>query len=144
LDNLIKHFNEWILFGVQSTAHWGYNMEDRINQYYVEAVTGGFLKLALFLTIIVYNFSLIGRNINTIKHVPTQKMFWALGSALFVTVVSFIGISYWDQMLFIWYLFIALITSICLINGDMRLKIDEVSRQSEARQRSPSQYQAGI
>jgi hypothetical protein len=144
VDNLIKHYNEWFLFGVPSTAHWGFGMEDRINQYYSEAVTGGFLKVTLFIMIIVFNFSIIGNKIKTITDTPSRKKFWALGSVLFANVVAFFGISYWDQMLFIWYLFLAVITSVGLINGGTHLTVDEVSRQSGEGQESPWQHQAGV
>jgi hypothetical protein len=119
-------------------------MEDRINQYYSEAVTGGFLKVTLFIMIIVFNFSIIGNKIKTITDTPSRKKFWALGSVLFANVVAFFGISYWDQMLFIWYLFLAVITSVGLINGGTHLTVDEVSRQSGEGQESPWQHQAGV
>jgi hypothetical protein len=144
VDNLIKHFNEWFLVGFSSPWKWGVGMGDSANQYYQEAVRGGILKLALFILIIVLNFNIIGKNIKNTKDVPTQKLFWALGSALFVNVVSFIGISYWDQTVFIWYLFLALITSMCVINGKMHLKLDEKTRQSIIGQRSSVQHQEGV
>jgi phosphate starvation-inducible membrane PsiE len=129
VNSLIEHFSEWFLIGTPSTAYWGLGMEDRVNQYYLEAVNGGFLKLTLFILIIIYNFNIIGNKIKSTKDIFIQKKFWALGSALFANLVGFLGISYWDQMLYIWYLFLALITSTYLIYGGKNLMVEQNQNQ---------------
>ena len=129
VDNLIKHFDEWFFFGFSSYGNWGFGMWDSANQFYEEAVTGGFFKLALFIMILVFSFSIIGKKIKLITDTPSRKLFWALGSALFAITVGFLGISLWDQLLFIWYLLLALITSTSLIYGGKHLTVDEVSKK---------------
>ena len=37
--------------------------------------------------------------------------YWSLGAALFANVVSFVGISYWDQIQVAWYAFLAIIAT---------------------------------
>ena len=68
----IAHFNEWWLFGTTYTAHWGPagevvpsdpNMMDITNHFIVQAVSGGLLKLLLFIAIIVASFKSIGRRL---------------------------------------------------------------------------------
>ena len=66
VDNLINRFGEWYIIGVSSTSHWGLGMQDRANQYYAEAVSGGLLKLGLFILIIVYCFKNIGKGMESI------------------------------------------------------------------------------
>ena len=129
VDNLINRFDEWFLLGSLSTAKWGHLMDDPANQYYAEAVTGGFFRLALFIMIIVFSFSIIGKKIKIITDTPSQKLFWALGSSFFAILVGFFGISLWDQLLFIWYLLLALITSTSLLYGGKHLTVDEVSKK---------------
>lgn len=129
VDNLIYRFTEWFLFGFSSPEKWGFGMWDRANQYYSEALSGGLFKIALFIMIIVFSFRIIGEKVKIIKDTPSRKKFWALGSGLFANLVAFWGISYWDQMLFIWYLFLALVTSTCLINGEKQSAVDEVSNE---------------
>ena len=129
VDNLINRFDEWFLLGVKTTHHWGYYMFDGANQYFNEAVTGGILKFASFIMIIVFSFSIIGKKIKIITDTSSQKKFWALGSVLFANLVAFMGISYWDQMLFVWYLLLALVTSTCSINGEKQLAVDEISEK---------------
>jgi hypothetical protein len=129
VDNLINRFDEWFLLGSSLTAYWGVGMHDAANQYYAEAVTGGFFRLALFIMIIVFSFNIIGKKIKIITDTSSQKKLWALGSGLFANLVAFVGISYWDQMLFVWYLFLALVTSTCLINSEKQLTVGEMSKK---------------
>jgi hypothetical protein len=137
VDNLINRFTEWFLFGSSSIALWGFGMEDKANQYYLEAVTGGFFKLALFIMIIVFCFNNIGKKLKFITDTSSRKKIWALGSCLFANLVAFVGISYWDQMLFVWYLFLALVTSTCLINGEKQLAVVEMSKKWREAQIDP-------
>ena len=142
VDNLINHFNEWFLFGFSSTEKWGFGMWDHANQYFSEAVSGGLFKIALFIMIIVFCFRIIGEKVKIIKDTPSRKKFWALGSALFANAVGFLGISLWDQMLFVWWLFLALITSTCLINDGEYVMINEVQKKLGEGQRGPEQHQS--
>lgn len=138
IDNLINRFTEWFLIGSSSIAYWGKDMHDQANQYSYEAVTGGFFRLALFIMIIVFSFKIIGNKIKNINDPSYQKKLWALGSGLFANLVGFLGISYWDQMVFVWYLFLALITSTCLINGETKLTVDEMFHKSDLGDMRPS------
>ncbi len=125
VDNLINRVSEWFLIGSTSYIYWGYQTQDKANQYFLEAVSGGFLRLALFVMIIVYSFKLLGVKIQRLSDASTQKKLWAFGSSLFANLVAFLGISYWDQMLYVWYLLLALITSICLMHDDTKLLLCE-------------------
>jgi hypothetical protein len=129
VDNLINRFTQWFLFGFSSPEKWGFGMEDRANQYYSEALSGGFFKITLFIIIIVASFRIIGEKVKTIKDTSSRRKFWALGSCLFVNLVAFMGIAYWDQMLFIWYLILALITSACLVYSEEQLAVSEMYKK---------------
>jgi hypothetical protein len=131
LDNLINRIDEWFFLGSKKAGTWGIGTQDAANQYYAEAITGGFIKLALFIIIILFSFSIIGKKIKNTIDVPSQKRMWALGSALFANVVGFLGISYWDQMLIVWYLLLALITSTCLITDEKFLVGNNISMMNK-------------
>lgn len=111
VDNFIRRFNEWWLFGTYDTAHWGYNMDDMVNQYVGEGTQGGFLTLMLFIAIIYLCFRTIGRLAKALENRSTQLMLWSLGSSLFAHVVGFFGIAYWDQQKVIWYILLAVIST---------------------------------
>jgi hypothetical protein len=111
INSCIVHFWDWWLVGTQSNASWGWDMWDTANQYVSNAVNGGLLSLLLFIAILVYGFKYLGnaRRAATEKH--QALFFWSLAVALFVHVVSFFGISYWDQSIVGWYALLAFISA---------------------------------
>ena len=111
VDRAITRIGEWWLVGTRSTAHWGHQMFDVANQYVRVAVDGGLLALMLFLGVIALGFGAVGRLAKRPGDWPTEWRFftWTLGAALFAHVVTFWGVSYWDQVSVIWYLELALL-----------------------------------
>jgi hypothetical protein len=121
IDQTIRHFNEWWLFGTTYTAHWAPsgevtpadpNMMDITNHYVVQGVSGGLLKLALFIALIVASFKTVGRWIkDSDADVPTKILVWAAGVSLFAHCLSFVSTTYFDQIVVIWYWLLAVIAS---------------------------------
>ena len=123
IDQTIAHFNEWWLFGTTYTAHWGPageviatdpNMMDITNQFVMEGIKGGLLKLVLFVTVIVCCFKIISRRLR--DEVPDDRsgfLAWALGVSLLAHCLSFMSVPYFDQIIVIWYWLLA---SICCIS----------------------------
>jgi hypothetical protein len=67
-------------------------------------VRGGILSLALLLAIIYACFHAIGRSVEAPRRCRADKLLlWAIGASLFSHVVSFMGVSYWDQIVVLWY-----------------------------------------
>ncbi len=115
VDQVIARFNEWWLIGVKSTEHWNLdvNLWDVSNNYARIAVDGGLLALVLFIIIIVLCFRHVGKMRNLAhKNIEHQKLFWVLGVGMFSYVISFIGVSLWDQTIIIWYLIIAMVAGL--------------------------------
>lgn len=112
IDNAIRRFDEWALLGTKSTAHWFWGGQDVTNHYILEAVRGGFASLALFVAIITLAFVGLGRSCRALEHDrPRMIMAWAVGVCLFVHCTNFIGVSYFGQGAFVWYLTLALAVS---------------------------------
>jgi len=113
VNQCILHFKDWWLVGVKSTFDWGWDMWDTANQYVSTADHSGLVPLLLFLAIIVYGFKSVGASRKAVEKEDKKSglMFWALGAALFANVVSFVGISYWDQTAVAWYGLLAMITA---------------------------------
>jgi hypothetical protein len=113
IDAAISRFDEWWLWGIKSTSHWGWGLWDLTNQYILEGVRGGLLTLVLFVSVIVLCFRGLGRAMRAIEEEPTVRTYvWPLGVSLFATAVSFAGVSYFGQMLMVWHLQLALISSV--------------------------------
>lgn len=121
IDTTIRHFNEWWLVGTTYTAHWmplvlpGYpKMCDITNQYVWEGVSGGIVKLILFIIIIVRSFRAVGVSLQVMEDRPfsTKILVWSTGISLFGHAVSYISVVYFDQMIVFWYLLLGMIAAL--------------------------------
>ena len=121
IDQAIKYFNEWWLIGTSYTAHWmpyaqwnNPNMADITNQFISEGVGGGLITMLLFILLIVYCFRKIGVELPGIeRHSKSSGLIvWGMGISLFSHVMSFLSVTYFDQIIVIWYLLLAMISSL--------------------------------
>jgi hypothetical protein len=113
IDQTIHRFGEWWLFGTYSTAHWGWFLFDTANMYVNEAVRGGLVTLLLFVAVLVMAFRGVGKILAESKDDRGRYLFaWALGVALFAHCMMFIAVSYFGQIIVVWYLLLAAIASL--------------------------------
>lgn len=110
IDQFVNRFSEWWLVGVRSTADWGYYLFDVTNHFVRVGVDGGLVTLVLFILIIAYSFQTIGRSVKIIDDPVMQRIIWGLGASLFVHVVAFMGVSYFDQIKVVLYMVLAMIS----------------------------------
>ena len=114
-DQFLRRFGEWWLIGTQSTAHWGEGLEDVTNQFVLEGATGGLLTLCIFVAIVVLAFREVGLLRQGVQESRWREaLAWSFGVALFVHVTAFFAVSYFAQIIVIWYLLLATIVSIRL------------------------------
>ena len=112
-DQFVNRVDEWWLIGVKSTASWGYYLFDVTNHYIRIAIDGGMITLVLFLAILSYSFQTIGRAAKKgVLPAGSDKVAWSLGAALLVHVISFFGVSYFDQIKAILYMNLAMIAAV--------------------------------
>jgi hypothetical protein len=113
IDRAIEFIDEWWLIGTKSTGHWGYNLWDITNAYLVEGIRGGLPTMILFILVIVLCFGNIGRVLQVIEDDPfaVRICYWSMGAALFAHTITFLSVSYFDQMVVFWYLLLALIST---------------------------------
>lgn len=140
IDEAINRFSSWMLFGTRSTAHWGWGLQDVTNQYILEGVRGGFLRMALFILVIVLCFRAVGRAWRKCK--PWTLPFalcWGVGVALAVHCVSFIGVSYFGQITMLWSMTLALAANL----DNMHLPAQGVARRRDPRVRNGRPVAAG-
>ncbi|HVB57960.1 MAG TPA: hypothetical protein VNE63_16245 [Candidatus Acidoferrales bacterium] len=110
VDQFIRHFFDWWLIGIKSTASWGESMWDLSNQFVAEGETGGLLTFILFIAIIKGCFARLGLARSHVDGDKKQEWFmWLLGSAMFAHLNAYFGVSYWDQMQYAWFALLAII-----------------------------------
>jgi hypothetical protein len=128
MDTTIKNFSEWWLLGENDPMSWGViNMIDITNQYILEALLGGLLTLLLFISVIVTAFGFVGRGLVFFESDPNRRIVvYAIGASLFVHVWVYFSVSYFGQIIMIWYLNLALA-------GAMTQMICEEANSSGAR-----------
>lgn len=113
IDEAINRFAEWWFVGTKGVANWGYLLGDTANHFVGVAVGGGIFSLITFILIIVISFKTLGwAIIYYSKKRNAQYMALMLGTMLFACIVSFFGISLWDQLIIAFYTNIALIALI--------------------------------
>ena len=129
-DQFVNRFGEWWLYGVQSTASWGYWLFDVTNHFVRIGVDGGLVTLVLFIAVLSYCFQSVGRALKS-GHLSAdmEKVTWALGASLFVHVISFFGVSYFDQIRAILYLNLAMLGTVRAITEK-----EALGRKAEAKQ----------
>ena len=117
LDQFIRRIDEWWLFGIKSTAHWGWMMQDVANMFVRQGVDGGIVTLILFLAIIIYCFKGIGNSMAaSAENLDQKHLSWALGASLFTHIVAFLSVSYFDQVIVIWFMLLAVISTVSTMN----------------------------
>ncbi len=114
INQSIIHFWEWWLIGTRNSGAWGWDMWDLCDQYVVAAVNSGLLGVILFIAIIVYGFKYLGKARNATTDKKQALFFWAMSSALFAHVISFLGIGYWDQTIVAWYALLVMISAVAV------------------------------
>ena len=117
IDMAIKHIDEWWAFGTNFTRHWmpyglvsdPFNCD--ITNYYIQlGVTGGLALTAVLVAIQWFSFRMLGNEIiglssRAMRDERENFHLWCLVSALAAHAVTFLSISYFDQMhVFFWVL----------------------------------------
>ncbi len=118
VDKFFEFFPEWWLFGTLRTGHWGPGLHDVTNQFVAEGITGGVWRLALFLLAIWLAFAGVSRSLRLVPGNTTYKLTsWALGTAIFMHCMNFLGVSYFEQITTEWYMTLAVTSSLTLVPG---------------------------
>jgi hypothetical protein len=113
MDAAIHNFFGWFLFGIRDTGVWGRGLQDITNQYILEGANGGIITMILFIVVIIKCFSTVGFARAKVIDQPDAQMFiWSLGVVLFAHTINFISVSYFEQLVFIFYLLLAMISSL--------------------------------
>ncbi|GMG87748.1 hypothetical protein [Biformimicrobium ophioploci] len=106
--NLINQFilrvDEWWMIGTSYTGHWGWGLQDLTNQYVLEGVRGGMLRLLLFALFLYMLFSQIAQRLRHSNSRYEKQVFWGCWVFLFAHAAGFISVSYFGQMTSLFFL----------------------------------------
>jgi len=139
VDNCIRHFGDWWLFGYKYYGQWGFDMWDLCNQFVAVAVTGGLISLILFIMIYSRGFGKIGRARTRMSGNRKQEwLLWCLGSTLFVHVVASFGINYMVQLVMALFVVLACIQASTFSNQQATVRETHSTNKSVPRWRELS------
>jgi hypothetical protein len=128
LDMAIKNLGKWWLAGMAiiETKDWmPYTLAvsggaDITNQYLAFGLTAGLGAVALFITLLVRSFKVVGQSLR-VAHArfPTtpedEYLIWGLGATLLAHVSNFFGVCYFDQVYVVWFMLLAIISGLTKI-----------------------------
>jgi hypothetical protein len=125
IDKFVNNFSEWWLIGmsIEKTENWAATMMpwggvDITNQYISLGVGSGLFSLILLILVFKFCFSALGKSMKNIREFlgyegkQDELLLWCLGSALFSHVVNISAVTYFDQSNVMFYMLLALISSI--------------------------------
>jgi hypothetical protein len=115
IDRSMTFLEDWWLFGTDHTRNWmptGVSWSEShsdITNYFLHLGVQGGLPVSLSLAALIYGgFRHLHRRFRN-ELETDQRLTWALGTSLAIHTVSFISVSYFDQIFVVFYLLLALI-----------------------------------
>lgn len=131
INEFVNHVNEWWLVGVKSTEHWG--IVDITNQFVKEGIQAGALALLLFCGVIAFAFKGLGQLLRRSEGDPGKLILaWSLGVGIFIHIMNYMAVSYFGQIILIWYMHLAMIGSWAHMSAEARVPQRALSSTSTA------------
>lgn len=122
IDLAIEHFNEWwfLGYGLEDPG-WGpelgMGMTDVTNEFILAGVRYGILGLIALIVVIITSFRCVALVHKRVYSPKLKSMAWALGSILFSIVVTWMSVSFFGQLIPLFYCFLGFIGSFAYICG---------------------------
>jgi hypothetical protein len=131
ISQCVRHFGSWWLVGTSDNGAWGYYTWDLCDQFVAEAVQGGLATLILFLVLIARSFREVGVAQHTGRSRTHKWLPWTMGCILCAHIAGFVGISYFDQVRYWWYVTLAMIPAATTVALPSRAKHHKAVLASE-------------
>lgn len=125
VDSFVRHWRDWWLIGATETYTWriglgDLGLSDLVNQFVAEGVGGGVLQLGSFVAAIAVGFRYLTRLVGAARDAEDRRASWQVGVSLLVHVCNFLGVSYYGQVTFSWWMTLAFCASLyqgCLFDA---------------------------
>jgi len=136
LDAFIRNFSRWALAGDPDPRTWGvWQMRDVTNHYAHEGLDGGLITLIAFVLVLVFSFGNVGRTLKvrtTSRNRAREWLTWCVGVGILVHAVTFFGLTYFGQMIVIFYLQVSFAACVyAFAIRDSRRRKAELSARAE-------------
>lgn len=124
IDEALGHLGDWWLFGTDYTRHWmdrglagSPNHSDLTNYYIHLGVIAGLPVVLLLVAILLKCFGLLGRRMKQLRDEDESDEFalWCVGSVLFAHAITFLSVSYFDQMYVLFWALVGLVPKLASV-----------------------------
>ena len=127
IDLAISHFGEWWLAGYGTrTINWGMFSSARgtdvTNQYLVVGLRYGLIGMILLCVVLFTAFRGLVSAHKKVKHPVMKSLYWALGSILFSVAIVWTSVSFFGQLMPLFYCVLGIIGSCFLFTIDLKNK----------------------
>jgi hypothetical protein len=117
IDCAIDSFNEWYLVGYgDNDPGWGESLGMKItdvtNEFILSGVRYGILGVITLCMMLAAAFSSLVRAYRTTWDSTIKALCWALGSILFAVMVTWMSVSFFGQLVTLFYCFMGMIGSV--------------------------------
>jgi uncharacterized membrane protein len=118
----LRHLNEWWLAGTDVTRHWmptgvswSPDHSDITNHYLKMGVIGGLPLMFALIAILYRIFKLLGARMQAMRpdYDPREFVLWCAGSALFTHAITFLSVSYFDQINVLFWMTVGVMPGLC-------------------------------
>lgn len=154
IDMALHHIDEWWLLGSDFTRHWmPYGLLatprhcDLTNYYIYLGVMGGVPLVISLLAIQWKTFAILGARMTELRASKRPEEFglWCLGCTMFAHAVTFLSISYYDQIyVFFWGLIGGLMGFVAVNDKEESAEEETASIQEDAAEAYPLVWGRGL
>jgi hypothetical protein len=115
IDNFLRHTGSWWLYGTHDNVNWGWDMWDMANQFVAEGEVGGMICLLALIAMFVVCFRRLAKARKAVAEDKKEEwLFWLFDASLFAQIMVYFGVSYYDQMSFVWYALLVMVWVVTL------------------------------
>jgi cell division protein FtsW (lipid II flippase) len=116
IDVAIEHFSEWWLIGYgNEDPGWGPYLgmvhTDLTNEFIATGVRYGILGIIALCAVLTIAFLMLVRTYKKMENIELKSMCWSLGSILFAVVVTWMSVSFFGQLVSLFYCILGIIGS---------------------------------
>jgi hypothetical protein len=137
VDLAIEHFDEWWQVGYgEKDPGWGTSLgmtwTDVTNEYILSGVRYGILGMMATIAVLAQAFRDLTLTHKRIVHPAMKSLCWAFGSMLFAVAVAWMSVSFFGQLITLFYCCLGMIGSVCSskFNWQIPRKISLVQNQA--------------
>ena len=128
IDVAIKHFDEWWLAGYGGkNPGWGYyfgmgSKTDVTNEFILAGVNYGIAGIIVLCGVLVVAFRGLISAFRKVAHPAMKSLYWSLGTVLFSVAITWMSVSFFGQLMPLFYCVLGIIGSMSGLEGLHQIK----------------------